>query len=123
MIYQQGDLVWAQYPLTDKVGKLKKRPVLIVSNGLSNELDSDFIVIPVTKIIREELFSLTILPEDVIGDLPVMSELRCNKPFTIRNSLLYELIGRLDARKISQAIQLLHDSVQIDKSPENRVFS
>jgi mRNA-degrading endonuclease toxin of MazEF toxin-antitoxin module len=122
MAYQQGDLVWAQYPLTDKVDKLKKRPVLILSNTLSNKLDNDFIVIPITKTIREEVFSLTITPEDVVGDLPVMSELRCNKPFTVRNSLLHELIGRLNAQKISHAIQLLHDSVWLDKTPDSSTF-
>lgn len=52
--YQQGDLIWAQYPLTDKVDKPKKRPVLILSNQLSNALDSDLIVIPLTKTIRGE---------------------------------------------------------------------
>lgn len=40
--FMQGDLVWAQYPLTDKIDKLKRRPVLVISNTESNLLDSGY---------------------------------------------------------------------------------
>ena len=76
----QGTIVWAFYPLTDKVDKAKRRLVLIVSNSQSNSLDNDYIVLPITKAVRSESFSLLIEPEDVEGGLPVSSELRCNKP-------------------------------------------
>jgi mRNA interferase MazF len=111
----QGSLAWAAYPLTDKVDKLKRRPVLVISNALSNELDSDYIVIPITKTIRGESFSLVIEPGDVEGDLPVSSELRCNKPFTIRGLLVYELIGQLSQSKLNEAIGLLNDSIRLQE--------
>lgn len=114
----QGSLAWAAYPLTDKVDKLKRRPVLIISNDLSNELDSDYIVIPVTKTIRGEAFSLVIGPNDVEGDLPVFSELRCNKPFTIRGLLVYERIGQLNQNKLSEAIRFVYDSIRFQASKQ-----
>ncbi|RYF70201.1 MAG: type II toxin-antitoxin system PemK/MazF family toxin [Cytophagaceae bacterium] len=114
----QGSLAWAAYPLTDKVDKLKRRPVLIISNESSNELDSDYIVIPITKTIRGESFSLVIQPEDVEGDLPVSSELRCNKPFTIRGLLVYEHIGQLSKSKLNEAIQFVNDSIRIQEYRE-----
>ena len=111
----QGSIAWAAYPLTDKVDKLKRRPVLIISNDASNNLDGDYIVIPITKTIRHESFSLVIQPEDVLGELPVASELRCSKPFTVRDVLMYESIGSLDRKKVDQAIELLHDSVRAEQ--------
>jgi mRNA-degrading endonuclease toxin of MazEF toxin-antitoxin module len=115
---QQGELVWAQYPLTDKIDKLKKRPVLVISNSLSNSLDNDLIVLPITKTIRTDRFSLIIEPEDVAGDLPITSELRCNKPFTVRGSLLHESIGQLNSLKMEQATRLLHDAIVADQESE-----
>ncbi len=45
--YKQGDIVWANYPLTDKIDKFKRRPVLIISNSTSNTLDYDYIFLPI----------------------------------------------------------------------------
>ena len=107
----QGYVVWANYPLTDKLDKFKRRPVLIISNHTSNSLDDDYIVLPITKSVRDEPFSIIINPDDVQGDLPVSSQLRCNKPFTLRSVLMLEIIGILDQTKVEQSIILLKDSV------------
>ncbi len=109
----QGSIVWAFYPLTDKIDKAKRRPVLIVSNGLSNSLDSDYIVLPITRVVRLELFSLIIEPRDVEGDLPISSELRCNKPFTLRSNLIAETIGVLNQKRVELAIQLMYEAIAI----------
>ena len=110
----QGSIIWASYPLTDRADKFKRRTVLVISNNESNQLDGDYIIIPITKTIRDEPFSLVIQPEDVLqGELPVASQLRCNKPFTVRDVLMYDLIGLLHQEKVSRAIQLLADSVRV----------
>jgi mRNA-degrading endonuclease toxin of MazEF toxin-antitoxin module len=111
--FTQGNIVWAFYPLTDKIDKAKRRPVLIVSNRLSNELDSDYIVLPITRAIRSELFSLIIESSDVEGDLPVSSDLRCNKPFTLRSNLITETIGILNQNRVEMAIQLMYEAIAI----------
>lgn len=111
--YAQGDIVWAFYPLTDKIDKHKKRPVLIISNEISNELDNDYIVLPITKAIRSEPFSVLIEPANVDGNLPVASELRCNKPFTVRQSLLLEKIGKLATEKVQAASAYMCQSIHV----------
>jgi mRNA-degrading endonuclease toxin of MazEF toxin-antitoxin module len=113
--YPQGAVVWVSFPLTDKIDKLKRRPALIVSNSQSNELDNDYIALPITKAIREEAFSLLIDSADITGELPIQSEIRCNKPFTVRSLLIHELIGFLSANKIAQAVALAQAAI----SPEN----
>lgn len=109
--FAQGDLVWAQYPLTDKVDKLKRRPVLVISNSQSNRLDNDYIVIPITKTIRQQPFSLVIEPHEVSGTMPVQSELRCNKLFTVRKTLISDRIGILMEQKLKQAINLAVEAI------------
>ena len=42
--YQQGVIVWADYPLSDKPEKSKIRPVLVVSNAESNQLNNDLLM-------------------------------------------------------------------------------
>lgn len=111
----QGSIAWVAYTLTDKVDKRKRRPVLIISNDALNNSDSDYIVIPITRTIRNKPFSIVIQPEDVRGELPVASELRCNKPFTVRNVLVYESICLLDQEKVDQPIALLHDSIRVEQ--------
>lgn len=39
--YKQFDIIWTQFPLSDKIDKLKHRPAIIVSNELSNNSDND----------------------------------------------------------------------------------
>ncbi len=115
-VFFQGDIIWVQYPLTDKIDKLKKRPALIVSNELSNGVDLDYIVIPMTKTVRQEPFSLLVQPSDVEGDLPIASELRCNKPFTLRRQLIYDKIGGVLNREVTlQAVQLVADAIRVIK--------
>lgn len=111
----QGSIAWAAYPLTDKLDKLKRRPVLVISNAESNGIDTDYIVLPITKTIREEPFSMVIEPADVQGALPIASEIRCNKPFTVRNVLIFERIGQLSADKVRTAIALLQRAVQVNE--------
>ncbi|PRY28150.1 mRNA interferase MazF [Spirosoma oryzae] len=112
--YAQGDIVWAYYPLTDKIDKHKKRPVLIISNKTSNDLDNDYIVLPITRAIRSEPFSVLIDPASVKGNLPVASEVRCNKPFTVRQSLLLEKIGELATEKVQVASAYMCQSIRVN---------
>ena len=35
--YKQFDIIWTQFPLSDKIDKLKLRPALIVSNEMTEE--------------------------------------------------------------------------------------
>lgn len=111
-----GELYWCLYPLTDKIDKTKRRPVLIISNNISNQLDDDYIVIPLTKAIREEPFSIIVSPTDIIDGHSVTGELRCNKPFTVRNNLFAEGIGRLHPQKVYDAIDMARRAIEFDSS-------
>lgn len=93
--YKQFDIIWTQFPLSYKIDKLKLRPALIISNQISNGLDNDFVVCPITSRIRGDKFAIALTDEMVSNSLDVESEMRCNKITTIRNSLFSGKIGEL----------------------------
>ncbi len=93
--YKQFDIIWTQFPLSDKIDKLKLRPALIVSNKISNGLDNDVIICPITSRIRGDEFAIVLTDEMVSNPLDVESEMRCNKITTIRNILFSSKIGEL----------------------------
>ena len=68
---------------------------MIVSNKVSNNLDNDVMICPITSNIREDEFAIILTDEMVSNPLDVESEIRCNKVTTIRNSLFSSKIGEL----------------------------
>ena len=105
--YLQGEIVWADYPLSDKPDKSKIRPVLIVSNAVSNALDNDLLIVPVTSRIRGQLFEIVLTEDRLTTSLPALSAIRCNKLHTIRNT---RIIGRIAAVS-STALKEIVDTV------------
>ena len=89
--YKQFDIVWAPYPFSDMAEKSKPRPGIIVSNGL----DNDFLVCPITSKLRENEFSVALTDEMLSGSLDLDSEIRCNKIATIRKKLIVFKVGEL----------------------------
>ena len=53
-MYNQGDIIMIRYPLSDKLEKSIIRPVVIVSNSLSNSLDKDVLVCQITTALRND---------------------------------------------------------------------
>ena len=86
--YKRGDIVKFPYPYSDDFSKSKVRPAIIVSNDISNNLDNDYLVAPITSMIRKTPFSFAIENKDLTNSLPLNSEVRCNKITTVRQSLI-----------------------------------
>lgn len=105
--YQQGEIVWADYPLSDKPDKSKVRPVLIISNANSNQLDNDLLVLPITSKLRNQPFEIILTEQELVSPLPALSAVRCNKLHTIRNT---RIIGRITTVKPS-ALRRIADAV------------
>jgi mRNA-degrading endonuclease toxin of MazEF toxin-antitoxin module len=93
--YKQFDIVWAPYPFSDMAEKSKPRPGIIVSNELSNGLDNDFLICPITSKLREDRFSIILTDEMLTDSLDLESEIRCNKIATIRKKLIMYKVGEL----------------------------
>ncbi|TKB96930.1 type II toxin-antitoxin system PemK/MazF family toxin [Pedobacter cryophilus] len=103
-MYHQGDIIAVNYPFSDDLSKSKLRPAIIISNQLSNNLDNDVLICPITTNVRLTTFSFLLKAEDLTEALPKNSEIRCNKIATIRNSLV---LGKISSLKPSALEQVL----------------
>lgn len=111
--YLQGEIVWADYPLSDKPEKSKIRPVLIVSNGVSNALDNDLLILPVTSKLRGQLFEIVLTDDKLTSPLPALSAVRCNKLHTIRNTRITGRIAAVNQNAISEIIETVYNAIRI----------
>lgn len=93
MNFNQGDLVLLPYPFSDQEGT-KVRPGIIVSNETFNRKSQDFIMVPLTTVLRDEPFSFIINQENLkSGKLLRPSRIRIDKIFTVNKKLVITGIG------------------------------
>jgi len=83
-MFKQGDIIVVRYPLSDKPEKSIIRPVIIVSNEISNNLDKDVLVCQITTRLRSNSFSFPLTDNVLTIPMPEPCEVRCNKIATVR---------------------------------------
>jgi mRNA interferase MazF len=106
-MYKQFDIVAVNYPFSDNPQQSKLRPAIIISNALSNELDSDVLLCPISTQIRSEVFSYSLDGVYLTFPLPAKSEIRCNKITTLRTSLIIKKISSLKQEKHEEVLDLV----------------
>lgn len=106
-MYNQGDIVWVKYPLTECPEKLKSRPAVVISHEKSNRLDHDILICPVTSTLRKTIFSIEIKASDVTTTLPSTSEIRCNKIYTIKAENIIGKISSLKTNLLKKMIEVI----------------
>lgn len=96
-MFERGRLYWCRLP-----DDPKRRPVLVLSPNLRNELASDIVVIPASTVLR--LGPWHVLLRTGEGGVPHPSVLKCEQPATIRKARLdpEPLGSRLDATRMSE---------------------
>ena len=98
-MYKQGDIIWVRFPFSDKPDKARVRPAIVVNNRISNKLDNDLLICPITTTLRNTPFSFVINTSDVTTPLPEKSEIRCNKIYTLRNHFVISKLSFLKKDK------------------------
>ncbi|MEK6615686.1 MAG: type II toxin-antitoxin system PemK/MazF family toxin [Bacteroidota bacterium] len=106
-MYNQGDIVWVRYPLTEHPEKLKLRPAVVISHEKSNRLDHDLLICPVTSTLRKTIFSIELISSEVTIPLPAPSEIRCNKIYTIRSEKIIGKISSLKTDLLKKVIEVV----------------
>ena len=94
-MYKQGDIIAVNYPFSDNPALSKLRPAIVISNTLSNNSDNDLLIAPITSILRNDIFSMQLVDNQLTISLPENSEIRCNKITTLRKSLVIRKISAL----------------------------
>ena len=86
-----GKLIGIPFPYTDLTTN-KKRPVLVITTP---DKRGDFICVAVTSVLTDE-FAITINNASVLdGYLPKQSWIRCDKVFTLNESIAIKEYGTL----------------------------
>jgi mRNA interferase MazF len=95
--FERGRFYWCQLP-----DDPKRRPILIISPNLRNELASDVVAIPVSSVLRLGPWHVKIGKSE--SGLPRDSVLECEQPSTIRKSRLSPTAigGRLSRDRMAE---------------------
>ena len=103
MTCKPGDLVGIPFPYSDLITR-KRRPVLVLTHPDSH---GDFMGLAVTSVMTEE-FVVPIDQEKLAtGRLPRPSWVRCNKIFTLSETIIAGTYGSLHLNVFHQILQIL----------------
>lgn len=91
----QKDIVILPFPFTDIDG-YKVRPAIVVSNEFFNKTREDRIMVPLTSVIKEDEFSITISQKDLAnGELLKQSRARADRLFCIGKERIITKVGSI----------------------------
>ena len=97
IVCEQGNIVFVPVPFTDLSGK-KKRPVLIVSKNRCNRTTKDFICCGITSNVKDTDYSVFIDTQNLsFGFLTQPSRIKIDKIFTLEQSLIIKVIGKINS--------------------------
>ena len=110
MKVEQRDIILIHFPFSDLSGT-KVRPALVISNNTYNSQNLDVIVLALTSNLSKSPFKVYIENKDLEkGNLPVKSAIRVDKPFSISQTKVLKIQGKVnypkfeDVKTIFQAI-------------------
>lgn len=110
--YKRGEIYYAY--LTQEVGCeiFGKRPVLIISNDISNLHSPAVIVCPISTTIRRWLPTQVVLGTEI---MPQECAVKCETILTIDKARLGEYVTKLDKNNMKRVHQALFESLGINQ--------
>lgn len=104
MIAKQKELVLIPYPFTDQSGT-KVRPAIIVSNDEYNDCSDDCVLVPVTSVLKDDKYSLSLTQTDLnSGTLVTESRIKVDKIFCIDKKLIIKKIGNIKGNTFKKIV-------------------
>ena len=102
IVLKQKEIVLLPYPYTNQQDA-KIRPAVVISNDVFNQKSNDFIMLPLTSVIKDEPYSILITENDLSsGKLIKLSRIRADKIFTVEKKLIITKIGMLSEQKFQE---------------------
>lgn len=87
--------------------KAKEDLPLFISNDISNSLDNDYLLSPITSNLRNDVFSFRLENEFLSRPLPKLSEVRCNKIVTVRESVIIAKFVSLLPSEVTKLVEVV----------------
>ena len=110
---RQRDILMVPMPFSDLSG-VKRRPVLVISNNIYNSKGSDFLAAAITSKFTERDYGVLLQGEDMEeGKLPLTSQIRADKIFSVSRERISAKFGRLKREtfnRVTNEVLLLIES-------------
>jgi mRNA interferase MazF len=107
MDINQGDLVLLPIPFTDQSGN-KVRPALVISSVNFHKKCNDFLILPITSVLKEVDYSLLLKQMDLKeGKLIVTSRIRIDKLVSVDKKLIIKKIGVVEDTYLSSLLKIV----------------
>lgn len=111
-MYEQRDVVLIPIPFSD-LSFNKQRPVIIISNNRYNQRSEDIVVVAMTSNPATVDYGFTITSTDLEqGELRRASMVRCDKIYSISQSLVLKRFGRVRPDTLSTIHTMLFRLVE-----------
>ncbi|OFY65602.1 MAG: hypothetical protein A3H98_11715 [Bacteroidetes bacterium RIFCSPLOWO2_02_FULL_36_8] len=94
-MYKQGDIVIVPFPFTNLL-ESKFRPAVVISTSEINKTN-DIILAQITSKTYKDNFSFTIELDKLSSPLEKVSQVRCNKIFTLEKALIRKIVSSFDS--------------------------
>ena len=95
IMYKQGDIVIVPFPFTNLL-ESKFRPAVVISTSEINKTN-DIILAQITSKTYKDNFSFTIELDKLSSPLEKVSQVRCNKIFTLEKALIRKIVSSFDS--------------------------
>jgi len=109
---QQGEIVLIPIPFTD-LSSQKRRPVIVVSNEAYHRSTADMVVVAMTSnpaVVAQ--YSFTISSSDLVrGRLNRPGIVRVDRIYTLSQTLIAAVVGRVNGTTLDRVRTLLQDLV------------
>ena len=104
IMFKQREIVLVPIPFSDLTSS-KKRPVVVISKDNYNYFNQDLLTAAITSNLQGKEFSILIESNDLEkGNLPLASEIRCDKIYSINKKIIIKKYG-LIRKKILKEIK------------------
>lgn len=105
----QGDIVLLPVPFTD-LSSTRRRPVIVLSNDAYNRSTTDMIVVAMTSNLTQHSHSFILTSADlVLGTLNHPGRVRVDKIYTLSQSIVVKIFGKVSDATLNRIRQILAD--------------
>ena len=99
MKVKQRDIILIKFPFSD-LSDAKVRPALVISNNQYNKDKLDCVVLAMTSNLSQSEYKVIVESKDLdSGSLPAKSAVRVDKPFSVSQSKILKIQGKLNTTK------------------------
>lgn len=114
MKVSQRDIILINFPFSD-LSSAKVRPALVISKDEYNAANLDAVVLAITSNLYPSEYKVFIENQDLeSGSLPANSAIRVDKPFSVLQSKVIKIQGKVGSTKFEEVRVAIANLIKLD---------